>query len=225
MKKSFIHSLVVILLLVASCQPKTIKKARTTTTTTFPKAIDTARDVPYLSSMEKDMVAEINLVRSNPKGYIKYVQAYIEEQERHKVNGTGFGNEAEEIKTAKELIKQLKKTPRLAVLKPHKGVYKAAKVHGKEGKQKGELNHKGKNGSWPWDRVKKYAPDLTDGNENLVGGPSNIRTAVMILLVDTGIPSRGHRKTLLNPTWRYVGCYYVGQVGDMPNYWVQKFGR
>ena len=38
------------------------------------------------------------------------------------------------------------------------------------------------------------------------------------------IESRGHRRTLLDPNWRYVACYKIGQVGTMPNSWVQNFG-
>ena len=220
------------ILLIISCQPKTVKNSSNTSTNkatstnrTYSNEVNTAQNESYMSKMEKEMIAEINYLRSDPKAYIKHVETYIEEQKQHKANGTGFGNENEEIKTAKELIAQLKKTPRLSILKPHKGVFKAAKTHGIEGKKKGSLDHQGKNGSWPWDRVKKYAPDLIDGNENLVGGPSSIQTAVMILLVDTGIPNRGHRKTLLNPDWKYIACYYVGKVADMPNYWVQKFAK
>ena len=67
-------------------------------------------------------------------------------------------------------------------------------------------------------------PDLEDGNENLVGGPESVRESVIILLIDEGIPSRGHRKTLMRPDWEYVACYKIGMVGDMPNVWVQKFG-
>ena len=65
---------------------------------------------------------------------------------------------------------------------------------------------------------------MTDGNENLVGGPADVREAVILLLVDDGIPSRGHRKTLLNKDWQYGATYKIGKVGYMPNCWVQKFG-
>ena len=65
---------------------------------------------------------------------------------------------------------------------------------------------------------------MQEGNENLVAGTPSVRTAVILLLIDEGIPTRGHRKTLLKPEWRYVGCYNVGTVGSFPHYWVQNFG-
>lgn len=223
-----------ILLLVAcfvlfSCKPTNQSPTTTTnpsnsTSTTSAKGIDTARDAQYMTTREKDMIKEINLIRSNPQGYIPIVEAYIEDQEKLKlslVSGHKYVND--EIETAKELIKELRNTPKLSILLPHEGVYKAAKLHGQEGKKKGALDHKSKNGDWPWDRILKHA-GLNNGGENLVGGLDKVRESVMVLLVDSGIKGRGHRKALLDPNWKYVACYEVGQVGDMPYYWVQNFG-
>ena len=195
------------------------------TTTTTAKGIDTARDTRYMTTREKDMIKEINLIRSNPKGYISIVESYIEDQKKMRdqiISGKEYIDD--EIKTAKELIKELEKTPTLSILLPNEGVHKAAKLHGEEGKSKGSLDHTGKNGSWPWDRIAKHA-GLNNGGENLVGGLENVRESVMILLVDSGIEGRGHRVALLNPVWKYVACYEVGTVGTMPYYWVQNFGN
>ncbi len=206
-------------LFLLACTPTSNEKQPTTNV----KGIDTARKANYMTSQEKDMIKEINLVRSNPKGYIPIVENYIKQQEASLENMiSGQKYVKDEIKTAKELIKELKKTPSVSILLPHEGVYKAAKKHGQEGKRKGSLNHVGNDGLWPWDRIKKYAK-LGNGGENLVGGLSNVRESVLLLLVDSGIEGRGHRKALLNPQWKYVACYYVGTVGDMPHYWVQNF--
>ena len=170
----------------------------------------------YMSKDELLMIDEINLIRSNPSGYIPYVQEYISHLQR---NGS-FGNS---IQTARDLIVELQKTPALSTLKPSECVYNAARKHGADEKRLGRSDHMGSDGSWPWDRVLRECPSLQDGNENLVGGPADIRRAVMLLLVDDGIPNRGHRKTLLNPSWKYVACYKVGMIGSMPNSWVQNF--
>jgi uncharacterized protein YkwD len=207
------------LLFITACTPSTTDNTPTKVENT---TISTAANENYMTDREKEMVTEINLVRSNPKAYADIIDQYIYELKTDRYSDASYIGE--EIKTAKELIKELKTTEPMPVLQPHKGLYKAAKKHGEEGKQKGELNHEGSDGLWPWDRGEKYASDLTESTENLVGGPQKVRRSVIILLVDTGIESRGHRKALLNPDWRYVTCYEVGQVGDMPNYWVQMFG-
>lgn len=218
-------------ILMFSCQ-STSTTSTTSNTPTSPdyppvstrKGIDTARDVDYMTTREKDMIKEINLIRSNPKGYIPIVEAYIKEQKESLKNiVSGKKYVYDEIETAEELIKVLRNTDPISILEPHEGVYKAAKLHGQEGKRRGKLNHDSKNGDWPWDRIEKYA-GLSNGGENLVGGPDDVRESVILLLVDSGIKNRGHRETLLKPEWKYVACYEVGTVGDMPNYWVQNFG-
>ncbi len=171
----------------------------------------------YLSQEEQTMINEINLVRSNPAGYVKYVEQYIKDIR----SGKAFGSSTN---VAYELIDELKRTPPLSILQPVECLYKAAQQHGQEAVRKGSSDHKGLDGSWPWDRAKRACPQMTDGNENLVGGPADVREAVMLLLVDDGISNRGHRKTLLNKEWKYVACYKTGMVGRMPNSWVQMFG-
>ena len=228
-------SMLLIITLLISCAPK--KKTRTKKYRT--KQPKTSNEVPlssgnsqikenlatanYMTGREKEMIKEINLIRSNPKGYVPIVESYIKKQKaglKNVVSGKKYI--LEEIEVAKELIRELKRTASMPVLSPDKGVYRAAKLHGQEGKRKGSLDHTGKNGSWPWDRITKEA-GYRNGGENLVGGLSDVRESVLILLIDSGIENRGHRKALLNPKWKYVACYEVGKVGDMPYYWVQNF--
>jgi uncharacterized protein YkwD len=208
------------LLFIAACTPSTADNTPTNIENTN---VSIETDEKYMTTREQEMIAEINLVRSNPRAYAQIIEQYIVELKTDRYSDASYIGE--EIKTAKELIKELKTTEPMLILQPHKGLYKAAKKHGEEGKKKGELDHQGSDGLWPWDRAVKYASDLTESTENLVGGPEKVRRSVIILLVDTGIESRGHRKAILNPNWRYVTCYEVGQVGDMPNYWVQMFGK
>lgn len=171
----------------------------------------------YMTNEELQMVDEINLVRSNPAGYIPYVQAYIDKSLKNGVSGSP-------ISTAYELIDELKTLSPMSILQPTECIYRAAKVHGDQQKPTGDVNHEGTDGSWPWDRVLRECPQMQDGNENIVGGPSDIREAVMLLLVDDGIDNRGHRRNLLDPKWQYVACYKIGQVGSMPNNWLQEYG-
>jgi LysM repeat protein len=170
-----------------------------------------------MNSEENDMVNEINMVRSNPVGYIPYIEEYIKDLQKN-------GDMGNSIQTAYELIAELRKTPKLSTLQPLQCLYFAARKHGNDQRKRGATDHQGSDGSWPWDRVTRECKDLKDGNENLVGGPANIRKAVILLLVDDGIEGRGHRRTTLNPDWKYVACHKMGTIGDMPNCWVQQYG-
>ena len=171
-----------------------------------------------MSSDEMTMVNEINLVRSNPAGYIPYIEQYVDYLKKN-------GNMGNSIATAKELIEELKRMPSLPVLQTLPCLYTAAKKHGDDQRKKGDTDHQGSDGSWPWDRVIRECKDLKDGNENLVGGPSDIRRAVILLLVDDGIEGRGHRKVMLQSDWKYIACHKMGTIGTMPNCWIQQFGN
>ncbi len=170
-----------------------------------------------MSSEELSMVNEINLMRSNPAGYVRYVEAYVADQKAN----DGFPIDDNAVN---ELVRELRASPALSTLQPLGCIYTAAQKHGQDLKTMGRTDHQGSDGKWPWDRVLDACSDLTDGNENLVGGPESVRESVMILLIDNGIPARGHRKTLMRSDWEYVACYKIGKVGFMPNCWVQKFG-
>jgi LysM repeat protein/uncharacterized protein YkwD len=177
----------------------------------------TKANAGFMTNEELQMVDEINLVRSNPAGYVPYVQAYID-------RALANGETGSSISTAYELMDELKTLAPLSILQPAECIYRAAKKHGDLQKPTGDVNHEGTDGSWPWDRVLRECPQMQDGNENIVGGPSDIRDAVMLLLIDSGIDNRGHRRNLLDPKWQYIACYKIGQVGSMPNNWLQNFG-
>lgn len=191
-------------------EPQNNRNRPTTNTNSVSPAAAT-----YMKSEELSMMDEVNLVRSNPAGYIPYIEDY----KAKILRGEGFGSAA----VCDELIAELRVTPALSILKPRECLYRAAKNHGEDQRPTGSVDHKGTDGSYPWDRVLRGCPELTDGNENLVGGPSTVRESVIILLIDDGIPSRGHRKTMLQKEWQYLACYKIGKVGMMPNSWVQKF--
>jgi uncharacterized protein YkwD len=167
---------------------------------------------------EMKMVEEINSIRRNPAGYIVFIEKYIKDLETN-------GDNKSSIAAARELITELFALPVLSTLQPLECIYSAGKKYGVEQRKRGTAEHQGLDGSMPWDRIMRACPSLKDGNENLVGGPSDIREAVILLLVDDGIESRGHRRTLLQPNWKYIACHKMGQVGSMPNYWVQQLGN
>lgn len=174
-----------------------------------------------MSSAEQQMIDEINVLRGDPKGYISQVQEYINQVKNDDMLDAAY--KAEEISTAQELINELKNLDPLPLLEPHQGLHRVGITHGKDVQSQGMIGHKGSDGTWPWDRVRRDT-ELSDGNENLVAGGNTVKESLMILLVDSGIPGRGHRKTLLEPKWTKCGVYMIGDVGGIPNAWIQVFG-
>jgi uncharacterized protein YkwD len=181
------------------------------------KTIQDAADFSFMTAEEKSMIDEINLMRADPQGYIKYVDEFINEERKNlQENRLIFDS------YAKELKEQLRDTKKLSMLKPHKKLYEVAKAHGIYNKKNHQMEHTDANGMEGFDRVEKaglknsinskgeYAP-----NENLVYGYESVRNTVIYLLIDSGEPSRGHRKALLEPTWEFVACYKIGVIENM----------
>ena len=216
--------------------------------------LNTARNCSYMKEIEREMIAEINLVRSDPAGYSKYLNYYYELAKLNldhfgkgkrnytlsityeKINGAGhkkkedtvWSNEyQEEVHAIESLLKDLKNTPALSVLQPDKGIYEAARKHGlDQDRHKWSLGHMGSDGSWPWERIRKYSPRMITGNENLAGRypEPTARDIVIQLLIDAGIPEYGHRYNMLDPKWTHVACYTSGLKGEMYQ-WIQEFGE
>ena len=202
-------------------------------------AYNTAANVAYLTPREKKMVAEVNLLRGNPKQYILYVEENIRLLQLGKKTEGGYtinttktqrkggawtvkrdtiydkttydktSIDTKKIAAARELIAELKKIKSLSLLQPQECLCKAAKQQGIVCKQRGKLGHEGAGGAMPWDRLPKACPKLPNGAENLGAGAQSMRQAMLNLLIDERVPNRGHRKNLLNPATKYIGVYDI----------------
>jgi uncharacterized protein YkwD len=214
-----------------------------------PDSLNTAKNCSYMTAKERDMIYEINRVRSDPRSYLQYIEPLlVSAEQKLKENGKGgrnyslttttfdggkkqidttwhFINE-EEVHALKTLVEDLKKLERLSILKPDEGIYKAATKHAVDQAQHDwTLGHTGTDGSAPWDRITKFSPTMSFGNENIAGNSMIVtaRDIVIQLLVDEGIPGYGHRYNLLDPQWTYVGCKGERFKGHM-DWWIQDFG-
>lgn len=176
----------------------------------------------YMTADELVMLDEINLLRSNPAGYIQYVEQYRRELQRYDIKSSA----GSPYPTIDELIAELKRTPALPLLEPTPCLYDVAKKHGKYQQSIETLTHDGPGFIQPFERIIESCKEIGMilGNENLVTGVPSIRGSVIELLVDHGVSKRGHRKNLLNPRWKYGVTYKVGNIGQSPHSWVQKFG-
>jgi uncharacterized protein YkwD len=70
----------------------------------------------------------------------------------------------------------------------------------------GNTGHRGNDGSTPNARVSRYGEWASSVGENIVyQAMTTARESVMGLIVDDGIPTRGHRKNLFDSTYRVAG--------------------
>jgi uncharacterized protein YkwD len=205
-----------------------------------------------MNKEEKEMIYEINHVRSNPRSYLQYIEPLLEKAEKTlKENGKGAKNYSlrfttttvsgksqqkidttwhymneEEVKALRTLTDDLTKLKSLSVLLPDSGIYRAAKKHATDQrKHDWSLMHTGTDGSNPWDRITKFSPSMSFGNENIAAqsGSPTPREIVIQLLIDSGIPGYGHRYNLLDSQWTHVACTGEKYKGFM-YWWIQNFG-
>ena len=170
--------------------------------------LDTAKDAEYLSAIEKDVVLEMNKVRSDPK---KYAELYIQTELRY-YNGNIYQKpgqtaiQTNEGKTAVEgCVNALSKMKAVPILNPEPGLSLGAKDHATDQARTGGTGHDGSDRSTPFTRIKRYGKGYTHAGENLSYGANSGRNIVVQLLIDDGIPSRGHRANIMNKNFIQTG--------------------
>ncbi len=157
-----------------------------------------------------DVLLELNLARQNPSQY-----AAVLEQLRPLYNGVYLARPGQVLLVTKEgvnalneAIRFLKTVKPVSVLRLSKGMSLAALDHVHEQGWNGNTGHRGTDGSTPDKRLARYGTWMYTMGENISYGCDNARDVVIDLIVDDGVPDRGHRKNIFNPNFRVVGLAY-----------------
>jgi uncharacterized protein YkwD len=185
------------------------------------ESLNTAKNAAFLTPTERAVIFEMNKVRSNPKRYAKEVVALMKKQfsdSKHPkayLSTTGAWIMTQEgIRVVDECIRELSRTKEVGLLLPSRGLSLAARDHVKDQGKTGSIGHTGTDGSSPWDRMGRYGKWLLTCGENIDYGNSEAQAIVLSLLIDDGVPSRGHRNSILNGKYQVAGV----SVGPHPSY-------
>ena len=84
-------------------------------------------------------------------------------------------------------------------------IAKAAMDHANDIGPKGQTSHDGSDGNSLSDRLKRYGAPVSSYGENLSFGQDKALDVVVQLLVDDGVPGRGHRTNIFNPAFKVLG--------------------
>lgn len=173
--------------------------------------IDTAKNVSYLSELEKQVILEMNKVRSNPS---KYAQSYLFFQRKY-YSGRKIVYPGEipiltkeGVKAFDECYQFLLKARSVSILSPREGITKAAYDQVWDQGQTGQTGHKGSDNSDPFLRMNRYGKWDKKAAENIDYGNASAGRIVSSLLIDDGIASRGHRRNMLDPQFKYTGVAF-----------------
>ena len=80
-------------------------------------------------------------------------------------------------------------------------IWKASRDHTLDTGPQNITGHTGSDGSQPFDRAKRYCDSISSFGENLSYGRHTAIDVLSQLIIDDGVPSRGHRANIFNPDW------------------------
>ncbi|MBR3520475.1 MAG: hypothetical protein IKN77_10220 [Paludibacteraceae bacterium] len=150
------------------------------------KYANTAADADYMSADEKKMILLCNLARLDGD---RFAQEYLTPYLKGETN-----------KNVQSLQEDLRKTRNLPMFTPLKELHQAAAFHLNEMIESQKFEHSSPNGDSPATRIKKYVKNVRATSEN-IGARSSAKDIALDftiqLLIDSGVESLGHRKTIL----------------------------
>ena len=163
---------------------------------------------PYLSRLELEVLAELNLARTEPGKYARHIEAMVpwfdgrlmRQPGRRMVIETREGAAA-----VREAVRELRRMRPVGAVTVSRGMSAAARDHVRDQGPTGATGHAGRDGSRAADRVARYGTWRMGLSENIAYGPPTAREVVVGLIVDDGVPDRGHRTALFDPLVKVVG--------------------
>lgn len=164
-------------------------------------------DETYLNGIEHEVLAELNLARTNPAGFAEYVAEWIPYYEfKHR---TLPGQETiwttEGVRGVEQAIEYLDSVVPVGALKPLEGLTLAARDHAEDMGPGGGVGHMGMDDSEVSDRVSRYGKWHGKIGEVIAYGAVGARGIVIQLIIDDGVPSRAHRQTIFDPEFVFTG--------------------
>ncbi len=171
-------------------------------------ALNTAAKVTYLTDNEKNVILEINKLRSDPSSYAhEYLEPLLTLYKGNKLCLPGDTpiNTKEGIVALRDAIQYLRKSAPVLPLMPDVRLTRASRDHQKDQTFTGNTGHVGGDGSDVQKRIHRYGTISKAVGENIFYGDPDARSVVLHLVIDDGVASRGHRKNLLNENFRLIG--------------------
>ncbi len=170
-------------------------------------AFEAAAKAAGMTALERGIVLETNRLRSNPRAFRADLRAYRARYDGVllRLPGQVAIQTFEGPAAVDEAIAAARDAEPAPALKLSAGLSRAARAHAEAIGAAGTIEHRGADGSGPYDRMARHGRVGGMSGENIGTGHDDASLMVIDLFVDDGVPSRGHRDNLLEPRYRVVG--------------------
>jgi len=160
------------------------------------------------TAFERAVVSEMSDARVRPKAWariLKELRPYFEGTLWKRPERTPLRTE-EGLVAYDEAIAFLEAARPLGPLRFNEGLARAARLHAQDIGPRGVLDHVGADGSRLAERLNRLGTWHSMVGENIGTLEEDPRQVVIQLLVDDGVPGRGHRHNLFNPDFHQAGA-------------------
>jgi uncharacterized protein YkwD len=154
-----------------------------------------------------EILAGINRLRANPVRFVKVLEeckTHFQGKELH-MPGEITILTKEGASAVDEAINFLKSSSAKPAVRLSAGMSKAAADHVSDLGPRGAVGHYGSDKSSPSDRLNRHGTWKKTIGENISFGEQIARRVVIQLLIDDGVPDRGHRKNFFKDEYQVVG--------------------
>lgn len=173
----------------------------------FAPVSGTGRAEPDWSTLAREVAEETNRLRQDPASYVPYLEAMLPRFDGFVLErpGRSFLRTEEGAPAVQEAIAALRAARPVQPLQWSSGLARAAADHVRDQGPVGGTEHRGSDGSDPARRMERYGQWRGAVAENIAYGENPARAVVLQLVVDDGVPDRGHRDALLGADWGISG--------------------
>ena len=161
-----------------------------------------------MRELERGVLDELNRARERPRAFAAMLDTIAGWYEGKLLRQPGAGIVFETAEGAPAVLEAARVLQRMSPLPPFDhadGLALGARDHVRDQGPRGRMGHKGSDGSSTADRVERYGKWRSVLSENIAYGPLDARGMVVGLIVDDGVPDRGHRLNIFDARVRVAG--------------------
>lgn len=161
------------------------------------------------TALERGVLEELNRARTDPARFAAELEARLPHYRGNVYRGPGADVGVRTVEGAsalREAVRVLRATKPLPALRFSRGMSDGAADHVRDQGPHGGMGHTGRDRSTPAARVNRYGRWFGAISENIqYGRAANAYEVIADLIIDDGVPDRGHRRTALDPVVRVAG--------------------